>query len=114
MSKTQDLIPFRKREAVLNLRAIQQTKTYSLTVWHTEAVKELSRHFRRPEGEIVRMAIESLLSSVDSGAQGATASPSPDPSPPLKPRAVKSASPMKPATPVQEPVHLAEPRGAKG
>lgn len=66
-------IPYRVAPArrVLDLSSIQKSQTYSLTVWHVEAVKEMRAMLpvgaRRgvSEGEIVRRAIEKYRAQFD-------------------------------------------------
>ena len=56
---------------MLDLSSIQKSQTYSLTVWHVEAVKEMRASLpvgvRRKvsEGEIVRRAIELYRAQFD-------------------------------------------------
>ena len=68
----EDLTPFRSQhKPVVDLRKLQATHNYSLTIWHVEAVKDLAARTKKPEGYIVRKAIELLknhMEEVDPGA----------------------------------------------
>ncbi|MEJ5223529.1 MAG: hypothetical protein WHV44_03665 [Anaerolineales bacterium] len=55
-----------------DLKEITVTKTYSLTAWHAQAIKEIARLFGKTDAEVLREAIEAAYARVFSQPNGVT------------------------------------------
>lgn len=55
-----------------DLKEITVTKTYSLTAWHAQAIKEIGRLLEKTDAEVLREAIDAAYARVFSQPSGVT------------------------------------------
>lgn len=56
----------------LDLKEITVTRTYSLTAWHTQAIKAIGRLLNKTDAEVLREAIDAAYARMFSQPNGVT------------------------------------------